>query len=527
MMVDPIKLEIFKNKFSAIAEEMGVTLNRTAFSPNIKERRDYSCAIFNASGDMLNQAAHIPVHLGSMPMSVKAAIKNIVFNPGDMVILNDPFKGGTHLPDVTIVAPVFVKNDLVTPLFFVANRAHHADIGGMSAGSMPLSRSIYQEGLIIPAIKIIKKGQIDENIMKLILSNVRTSIERQGDFAAQFMANKIGIRRIDELIEKNGFERIVRYSNALIEYSEKIMRKTLETIPDGSYNFEDYLDSDGVDEEEIMIKTTVDIQKDQAIIDFKGSSKQVHGSVNAVYAITASACLYVFRSLVKENIPTNAGCMNPLIIKTQPGTVVDATYPAAVAGGNVETSQRIVDCILGALSKAIPEKIPAASQGTMNNLTIGGIESDSGKAFAYYETMGGGTGASANEDGESAIQSHMTNTLNTPVEAIEYEYPFQVTNYAIRHNSGGKGLHKGGDGLIREFVLLNDAECTMLSERRKFSPYGLFGGEKGKTGKNLLISRCKLEELPGKFSLFLKKGDKLRIETPGGGGYKKEKELID
>ena len=397
----------------------------------------------------------------------------------------------------------------------------------MSAGSMPLSRSIYQEGLIIPALKIVRNGQIDENIMKLILSNVRTSIERQGDFAAQFMANKIGIRRIDELLAKNGLDTVVRYSNSLIDYSEKIMRKTLENIPDGCYEFEDYLDSDGVDEEEILIKTTVDIQKDQALIDFTGSSKQVHGSVNAVYAITASACLYVFRSLVNENIPTNAGCINPLTIKTQPGTVVDATYPAAVAGGNVETSQRIVDCILGALSKAIPDKIPAASQGTMNNLTIGGIDSGTGKAFAYYETMGGGTGACAKKDGECAIQSHMTNTLNTPVEAIEYEYPFRVTNYAIRDNSGGNGLHKGGDGLIREFILLNDAECTMLSERRKFSPYGLFGGEKGKTGENLLICGGKPEQLPGKFNLFLKKGDKLRIETPGGGGYKKAKELID
>jgi N-methylhydantoinase B len=522
MMVDPIKLEIFKNKFSAIAEEMGVTLNRTAFSPNIKERRDYSCAIFNASGDMVNQAAHIPVHLGSMPMSVKAAIQNVSINPGDMIILNDPFKGGTHLPDVTIVAPVFTKEDSTQPLFYVANRAHHADIGGMSAGSMPLSRSIYQEGLIIPALKIMKNYQIDEDVLSLILSNVRTKIERQGDFAAQFMANKIGIRRISELIEKNSQETVVLYSKALMEYSEKIMRKTLKIIPNGLYLFEDYLDSDGVDDEKIKIKVGVEIKEDQAIIDFTGSSKQIQGSVNAVYAITASACLYVFRALVKENIPANAGCMSPLTIITQPGSIVDATYPAAVAGGNVETSQRIVDCVLGALSQAVPEKIPAASQGTMNNLTIGGIKSDSGQAFAYYETMGGGTGASLREDGENAIQSHMTNTLNTPVEAIEYEYPFRITNYAIRHNSGGNGLHKGGNGLIREFTLLNDAECTMLSERRKFSPYGLFGGENGKAGNNLLIYKDKqIKQLPGKFSLFLKKGDKLRIETPGGGGFKK------
>lgn len=522
MMIDPIKLEIFKNKFSAVAEEMGVTLNRTAFSPNIKERRDYSCAIFNSFGDMLTQAAHIPVHLGSMPMSVKAAIENISINPGDMVILNDPFKGGTHLPDVTIVAPVYTPEHSKQPLFYIANRAHHADIGGMSAGSMPLSRSIYQEGLIIPALKIIKNDQLDENVMNLILSNVRTRVERQGDFAAQFMANKIGIRRINELIDKYGVKQIVHYSDALMDYSEKMIRQTIESIPDGQFDFEDWLDSDGVGAEAILIKTSVKVKGDQVSIDFTGSSKQVSGSVNAVYAITASACLYVFRSLISENIPTNTGCMNPLKIITQPGTIVDATYPSAVAGGNVETSQRIVDCLLGALSEAIPDKIPAASQGTMNNLTIGGIESETDQPFAYYETMGGGTGACAKQKGENAIQSHMTNTLNTPVEAIEYEYPIRITNYSIRHNSGGCGLHKGGDGLIREFTLLNDAECTMLSERRKISPYGLFGGQKGKAGKNLLILKDRTQQLlPGKFNLFLKKGDKLRIETPGGGGYQK------
>ncbi len=526
-MVDPIKLEIFKNKFSAVAEEMGITLNRTAFSPNIKERRDYSCAIFNSTGDMLTQAAHIPVHLGSMPMSVQAAISNSPMNPGDMVILNDPFKGGTHLPDVTIVAPVFTSLNSQKPTFYIANRAHHADIGGMSAGSMPLSRSIYQEGLIIPALKIIKNGQLDENIMKLILSNVRTSIERQGDFAAQFMANKIGIKRMDELIEKNGCENTVYYSNALIEYSERMMRQTLEKIPDGCYKFEDYLDSDGVEQRPIKINTLITVNGDEVTVDFSDSSKQVKGSVNAVYAITVSACLYVFRSLVKENIPTNAGCMRPIHLICEKGSIVDAKHPAAVAGGNVETSQRIVDCLLGALSKAIPEKIPAASQGTMNNLTIGGIDTENLQAFAYYETMGGGTGACAKTDGENAIQSHMTNTLNTPVEAIEYEYPIRISKYAIRKNSGGKGHHTGGNGLIREFTLLNDAECTMLSERRATTPYGLFGGDAGKPGINLLISKERGEHrLPDKFSLFLKKGDILRIETPGGGGYKKKEKKI-
>lgn len=522
VQLNPIKLEIFKNRFTAVAEEMGVTLNRTGFSPNIKERRDYSCAVFNAEGEMLAQAAHIPVHLGSMPLSVKAAIASVEMAEGDMAIINDPFKGGTHLPDVTIVAPVFCKEAGDKPVFYLANRAHHSDIGGMSAGSMPLSTSIYQEGVIIPALKIMKNGEVEQPLMSLILNNVRTPVERQGDFAAQFMANITGIRRIKEIVEANGIEQTRRYSDGLLQYTEKIMRKTIREIPDGEYLFEDYLDSDGISDEPINIKVKLTIKNDTAICDFRGSSGQVSGSINAVYAITASACLYVFRCLVRENVPTNAGCLKPVTIITEKGSVVDASHPAAVAAGNVETSQRIVDCLLGALAQAIPEKIPAASEGTMNNTAIGGVIEGSGRPFTYYETMGGGSGASIHSDGENAIQCHMTNTLNTPVEAIEYEFPFRINKYAVRKASGGNGHHKGGDGMTREIHLLNDAECTLLSDRRKGAPYGLCGGEEGQSGRNLLIRDGKETELPGKFSLCLKKNDTLRIETPGGGGYGKK-----
>jgi N-methylhydantoinase B len=521
MRVNPVMLEVFKNRFSSIAEEMGTTLNRTAFSPNIKERRDFSCAVFDADGDMIAQAAHIPVHLGSMPMSVKAAIASARLEDGDMVILNDPFKGGTHLPDITMVAPVFAPLGAAEakPSFYVANRAHHADVGGMTSGSMPLSSTIFQEGIIIPPLKMVEKGKVDDKLMRFFLNNVRTSSEREGDFAAQIMANRTGVGRVGELISKHGLERVAFYAKSLMEYAERITRRTIEMIPDGIYDFEDYLDNDGLGSDPIRIAVRVRIHGDEATLDFSESGPQVDGCVNAVHAITLSAVLYVFRALTLEEIPTNSGCMRPLRIITKAGTVVDAVFPAAVAGGNVETSQRIVDVVLGALSKALPDKIPAAGQGTMNNITIGGMDPRTGRPYAYYETIAGGVGATAKMKGESAVHSHMTNTLNTPIEALEYSYPFLVTEYSVRRGTGGKGRHTGGDGVIREIQLSSDAEVTVLSDRRTSAPYGLFGGEQGKPGRNLIIKDGVSESKPGKFHEKLKKGDIVRIETPGGGGY--------
>ncbi len=520
MKISPILLEVFKNRFVSIAEEMGVTLNRTGFSPNIKERRDFSCAIFDHKGDMIAQASHIPVHLGSMPLSVKSVISQIELKKGDMAILNDPFKGGTHLPDITIVAPVFISGD--TPDFYVANRAHHADVGGMTSGSMPLSTSIFQEGLIIPPLKIVIDGEINDSLMKFLLNNVRTPYEREGDFTAQIMANITGIRRIQELVEVYDLKTIKTYANALMDYSEKVLRLFLLNVEDGEYSFEDCLDGDGIGRDNIKIKVRLIIDEDRALVDFTQSDPQVEGSVNAVYSITLSSVLYVFRSLVKEDIPTNAGLLRPIKLLSQKGTIVDANFPAAVAGGNVETSQRIVDVLLGALFNALPERIPAASQGTMNNLTIGGIEKDSGRPFSYYETIGGGMGANAFSDGESAVHSHMTNTLNTPIEALEFSFPMMVEEYSIRKESGGRGKYKGGNGIVRQIKLLNNAEVTVLSERRKFSPYGLCGGDSGKKGKNMIFKDGRWMNMPGKFYIKLKKGDKIRIETPGGGGYGKK-----
>jgi N-methylhydantoinase B len=521
MNVNPILLQVFRNRFVAIAEEMGVTLGRTAFSPNIKERRDYSCAVFDVRGDMVAQAAHIPVHLGSMPLSVKAAISEVPMRRGDMVMLNDPFRGGTHLPDITLVAPVFIDSG-EKPAFYVANRAHHADVGGISPGSMPVATSIFQEGLIIPPTRLVAGGELDRNLLGLLLRNVRTPQEREGDFAAQVMANLIGVERSVQLVEKYGFAEVDRYAGHLNDYAERMMRQTIAAIPDGRYGFEDRLDSDAFSEQPVPLRLELRIDGERACLDFSSSAPQVAGSVNAVYAITLSAVLYCFRCLIREDVPTNAGIARPLEIVTRPGTVVDARFPAAVAGGNVETSQRIVDLVLGALAQALPDRIPAASQGTMNNTTIGGIDPRTGQPYSYYETLAGGCGAGSSMDGASAVHSHMTNTLNTPVEALEYAYPFRVTQYAVRRGSGGSGLQRGGDGLVREIELLADAEVTVLSERRSTGPYGLAGGAAGRPGKNLLIGKGGRALQPGTFSAQLKSGTRLRIETPGGGGFGRE-----
>lgn len=517
MDVNPILLEVFKNRFSSIAEEMGMTLMRTGFSPNIKERRDFSCALFDPGGEMVAQAAHIPVHLGSMPLSVQAAITEPM-GPGDMVMLNDPFQGGTHLPDITLVAPVFAEGGS-GPEFYVANRAHHADVGGMSAGSMPLSTSIFQEGMIIPPLKIVEAGTVDEKLMRFFLGNVRTPQEREGDFAAQIMANVTGVRRTRELLNQYDAGTVQRHGRALIDAADAATRRAVARIPAGTYGFQDVLDGDGLGRENIAIRLELTVDGQLATLDFSASDDQVQGPVNAVRAITLSACLYVFRCLVREDIPANAGCLRPLRVITRPGSVVDALFPAAVAGGNVETSQRIVDVILGALAQALPEEIPAASQGTMNNISIGGHDSRRNRPFAYYETLAGGMGASRRSPGASAVHAHMTNTLNTPVEALEYAYPFLVKEYSIRRGSGGQGRQRGGDGLVREILLQGPCEITVLSERRARAPYGVQGGGPGAPGRNVLIRSGRAEKKPGKFTAQAGPGDVLRIETPGGGGH--------
>ena len=523
MRFDPVRLEIFKNVFHSIAEEMGGVLRRSAFSPNIKERRDYSCAVFNGAGEVLAMGDHMPVHLGSMPASVDAAIRSMNLQRGDVALLNDPYAGGTHLPDLTMVMPVYLAGER-KPMFYVANRAHHADVGGAQAGSMSLSREIFEEGIRIPPVKILENGRIVRDSLELILANVRTPNEREGDLTAQIAACRVGERRLLEVVRKYGRRETNVYGTHLLEYSAKMTRAALRRIPDGSYRAEDFMDNDGITDEPVAIRLSLRIRGDRAEVDFTGSSPECAGSINAVKAIADSAVFYVFRCLLDDQVPATSGLLRPIRITASEGTIVSARPPCAVAGGNVETSQRIVDTLLRALAKAIPSRIPAASQGTMNNLTFGGRDTRPGRngaPFAYYETIAGGMGARPDRDGESGIHTHMTNSLNTPVEVFEHTYPVRVRRYGIRRGSGGAGKYRGGDGVIREIELLVPMQVGMLSDRRKFGPYGLAGGAPGKTGKNEAIAGSRRETVPAKGSFYAPAGTIIRIESPGGGGWGK------
>ena len=541
---DPATLEIYRALYTSVAEEMGIALKRTAFSPNIKERRDYSCAVFDALGRVIAQGDHMPVHLGSMPMAVASALRAIDLQPGDVVALNDPFAGGTHLPDVTLVMPVcggpwavgsgeqsrtqklHTAHRTPPTLFYVANRAHHADIGGATPGSMGMATDIYGEGLCIPPIRLVRNGELDQDSMRLILANVRSHTERRGDFQAQIGSLKTGAARLLEIVERRGERETAEYATHLIDYSARLMRHAIGSIPDGDYEAEDALDDDGVSDREVPIKVRIVIKGDHARADFTGSAPQVAGPINAVEAITVSAVSYVFRCLLEGNdVPASAGLMSPIEVIAPEGTVVNAVHPASVAGGNVETSQRIVDVLFKALAQALPNRIPAASQGTMNNLTIGGIDprsADLPHEFSYYETVAGGMGARPAHDGLSAVHTHMTNSLNTPAEALEYAYPLRVREYRIRKGSGGKGKHRGGDGIIRELETLAPARMSLLADRRKRRPYGLSGGDDGKPGSAAIIRKGRTRKIGSKGSWELEAGDRVRIETPGGGGFGKK-----
>jgi N-methylhydantoinase B len=489
---------------------------------------------------------HMPVHLGSMPMSVRAAIDEFVLEPGDIAMLNDPFRGGTHLPDITLVAPVHVRpgNGRLRvpkkrPDFYVASRAHHADVGGAYPGSMGLCREIYQEGLRIPPVKIMRAGKMQSDILALLLNNVRTPQEREGDLGAQIAACHTGTQRLEEICSCYGLERAKKAARALLDYSEQMMLAFLNQVPSGTYEAEDFLDNDGISAKAVQIAVRLSFGRRSSgrtwrrsgkgrrpvstaavTVDFAGSDPQVEGSVNAVEAITYSACFYVFRCLLAEDVPATAGLMRPIEVIAPEGTLVNACPPAAVAGGNVETSQRIVDVLLQALAQAIPERIPAAAAGTMNNLTIGGIDPRTKEPFAYYETIAGGMGARPSKPGVSGVHTHMTNSLNTPAEALEYAYPLRVQQYSLRPGSGGDGRHRGGDGIIREIEVLTDCEITLLSDRHDHGPRGLAGGKDGASGKATVISADNSSrDMPGKFNVRLRKGERIRIETPGGGGW--------
>ncbi len=518
--VDPIELGVFAQLLPSIAEEVGVVLQRAAASPNIKERRDYSAAVFDRDGRLLAQAAHIPVHLGSAAIGVRAAIAARPMRAGDAVVVNDPYAGGTHLPDITIVTPVVAAKRLA-PLYYVATRAHHADVGGAAPGSMVSVPEIYQEGLRLPPVYLMRDDRFNADVVDVLLANVRTPDERRADLDAQVAANRRGVARMHELLARYGRARVDRVAAALLDHASRAVGNAIADLPDGTYAFEDALDDDGFGGGPYPIRVRLRIRGRRATVDFTGTHPQVPGSVNANRAITTAAVFYAFRCLLDDDTPTNEGVLAPIDIVTEPSTLVDARPPAAVAGGNVETSQRIVDVVLGALAGAAPDRIPAASQGTMNNVTLGGRHPADDRPIAYYETLPGGAGATPNADGTPAIQTHMTNTRNTPAEALEHELPVEVESTAIRRRSGGRGRQRGGDGLVRRIRLRARLAIGLLTERRQGAPYGLDGGEPGARGRNRLIRDGRTQTLPAKGTVAGDVDDVLSIETPGGGGYGK------
>ena len=518
--MDPIQLKLFCSRVGAICDEMGLVLRRTAFSPNIKDRLDFSCALFGADGELVAQAAHIPVHLGSMAFVMSSLVRQREWYPGDMLVLNDPFLGGTHLPDVTLIAPVFYgaahRKAKAELLGFVASRAHHANIGCDTPGSMPVSSSLEEEGVIIPPTLLLRGDKLQANA--IALPDLQGQ-ELSGDFAAQAGANRIGVLRLQQLLGKIGAQ---QYQQGVVElnaYAERITAAVLGQLKPGRYSFEDFLDDDGCGSLAIKLKLVLTIEEAAVELDLTGCADQVPGNLNCPESVVAAAAYYCFRCLMPEEAPACAGLFTRIKLNTRRGSVVNACRPAAVAAGNVETSTRVVDLIFGALAQALPKQIPAASQGTMNNVAMGCIDASSGARWDYYETMAGGMGGGPRHHGLSAVHSHMTNTLNTPVESLEMHYPLRVRRYTRRRHSGGAGKHRGGDGVTREYEFLTATQLSLLTERRSFAPWGLAGGEPGAKGLNLLNA----EVLPGKCTLAVEAGDRLTIHTPGGGGWGADK----
>ncbi|UCE09226.1 MAG: hydantoinase B/oxoprolinase family protein [Candidatus Thorarchaeota archaeon] len=520
MIEDPIAFEVIKNMLISISREMSHSLMRSAFSPNIKERRDHSCAVFDATGQLVAQSEDIPVHLGAMPLSVKSCISNLGkdLEEGSMALHNDPFTGGSHLPDLTLVAPVCIKDERVA---FVANRAHHADVGGVSPGSMPgMSTTIFEEGVLISPRIIVKTGTLIPETVEDLLTKTRTPDERLGDLSAQIAANNVGIRRVHEAASKLGLSNILRTMVDLRAYSMERMKRVLKQHEGRSAEFTDYMDSDGAGTEDIPIKTQLVFKNSGVQVSFEGTADQVAGNVNCPMASTLSSVYFVFLSQFGSGIPINEGCWTCIEVDVPEGSMLNPRFPAAVSAGNVETSQRIVDVILGALAQVMPDDTVAASQGTMNNLTVGGRDPERDSLFSFYETIGGGTGAFRGMEGTSSIHSHMTNTLNTPIESLESEYPMRVVRYGIREGSGGRGKWNGGQGVVREIeILAEDCTVSIQSERRSRGPWGLQGGLEGAPGQNTLVVEGIESKLPAKFTRQVPRGAVIRIETPGGGGW--------
>ncbi|MEW6646204.1 MAG: hydantoinase B/oxoprolinase family protein [Pseudomonadota bacterium] len=505
--MDAIELSLFASRIEAVCDEMGAALRRAAFSPNIRDRLDFSCAVFDAAGELCAQAAHIPVHLGSMAYAMRGIVSGIDWRAGDMVVVNDPFLGGTHLPDVTVIAPLLLDGEISG---FVANRAHHANIGAHAPGSMPISRSLDEEGLVIAPTLLVRDGRTDAALLARLAGG---RDEAAGDFAAQVSANLTALARLRELVQGMGASAYRAALTALNDYAERLAHGALAKIPDGEYVFGDVLDDDGVGSQDITIMARVQVAAGRVRVDFAGTAPQVAGNVNCPLSVAAAAVYYVFRCLMPRETPACAGAFRAIELSAPEGCLLNARRPAAVAAGNVETSTRVVDVICGALAQALPLRIPAASHGSMNNVAMGARNGR--RDWDYYETIGGGMGAGAGGGGLDAVQTHMTNTLNTPIEALESAYPLRVTRYAVRRGSGGAGQRRGGDGIVREFEFLAPAQLTLLTERRRHAPWGLAGGSPGAAGEN----RHNDMPLPGKVSITVTGGDRVTIATPGGGGW--------
>ncbi|MFB1064984.1 hydantoinase B/oxoprolinase family protein [Natrinema sp. H-ect4] len=533
--IDPVTLEVVRNQLESVAEEMGQTLIRGAYSPNIKERRDCSTALFDADGRLIAQAEHIPVHLGAMPAAV-AAVRERDPKPGDVFVLNDPFTGGTHLPDVTMVSPLAPGRDGSDDddgesdldggtegrngddiVGYAVSRAHHADVGGMTPGSMPAnSREIYQEGLRLPPTRLVAGGQVREEVRSLVLANVRNPRERRADLRAQRAANERAEARLESLFDEHGRETVLDGFDAVIDYSRERVEREIAALPDGTYEATDVLEGDGVTDEDIEISVAVTVDGERIDVDFSGTDDQLAGNLNAPLAVAKSAVYFVVRCLTDPEIPPNHGCYEPVEISAPERSLLDPEPPAAVVGGNVETSQRVTDAVFTALARAAPDRVPAQGQGTMNNLTIGARDG----SVTYYETIGGGFGARPDRDGMDGVQVGMTNTLNTPVEALETEYPLRVERYALREESGGRGRYRGGEGLERSVTVETDATVSLLTERRRHAPKGVDDGEDGATGENLIDG----EAVPAKTTVDVDAGTTVTVRTPGGGGHGKPEE---
>lgn len=518
---DGVSLALYQGWFTAVAEEMGATLMRSAHSPNITERLDHSCAVFSARARLVAQAAHIPVHLGSMPRAVEAALALAPFAPGDVVLLNDPFAGGTHLPDLTCVSPVFLAGRR-TPDFYVASRAHHADVGGAAPGSLPIAREVFEEGFRIPPVRLMRAGTPVAEVLALLLANVRTPDERRADLAAQLGAQHTGERRLRALAQRDGGASLVAAADALLDATERRTRAAIRALPSGTWTFTDVLDGDGVIDAPVPLVLTLTLGQGRARFDWTRSAPQTRGPVNAVRAVVTAASMYALRCVLGDDVAVNDGLLRCVEVVTRPGSVLDPLPPAAVGAGNVETSQRLVDVAFGALAKALPDRVPAASSGTMNNLLIGGVDPRTGRSFAYYETLGGGHGAGPGSAGESAMQAHMTNTRNTPIESLEHAYPLHVVRTRIRRGSGGAGRRRGGDGIERVLEMGADVRVTVIAERRARGPFGLAGGQPGRTGQTRVQREgvnMRANTLPAKFTIDLPKGAVLTVASPGGGGH--------